>query len=607
MRALLLLVSAAGLLAPTFGQNTTTKLRTPPSPEAAASGADLPWHTDVEAALAAAKESGRPVLWYVPTLRGSFMDRKPEIDWAMMAGPFSWPRVRPLLMERFELLKHAPGREEAERFNIKPYAFVEPGYVVLDADGQELTRQSELTTLHPAWFDARLHEALGEEPTRLDGLPTARATDLEHRILLDPNLTDEVLTASLASLGSGDAAGVLHLAACGAFWRGDQARAERMWRKLIEDSPDHPLAAKAHMELEGHGAVVRGQERYSALPATALRASGKGTLCVEGAYDEEQTWARSLEFLLAMQRRDGGWVDSIYDFGGTDGLPNVYVATSAICTRALLEAHARGIGHPSLPSALDRALRYLLDETNLNPNDTDELIWAHTFRALTLARWLEVFPDAAEPVREGLARIGERVVALQNEDGSWSHEYSNPFVTSEGLLALAAIRGARVEVEGLADAVRRGTAALLRCRTAEGAYTYGNVREGRSPRARMEAGVGRIPRGELALHAWDVEDARSLADAVRDSVTHEEHLLPAQKYDNHTRSFSYGGFFFFYDLLARAEAAAAMGGTESKRALEAQRQQVLKLVEIDGAFIDSHELGRSYGTGMALWILSLCD
>jgi hypothetical protein len=36
-----------------------------------------------------------------------------------------------------------------------------------------------------------------------------------------------------------------------------------------------------------------------------------------------------------------------------------------------------------------------------------------------------------------------------------------------------------------------------------------------------------------------------------------------------------------------------------------QRDQLLSLAEFDGAFMDSHEIGRSYGTGMALWCLAI--
>jgi hypothetical protein len=611
MRALLPLLLLS-LPAPAWAlpQNSGERIRVAPTPAAARAGQHLPWQPSLEAALEVAAAEERPLLWYVPTLAGSFMDRKPEIDRVQLAGPYSWPRLDALLREEFILLRHAPDRAECERYGIQRYGFVEPGFIVLGPDGTELARHAELTTLHPAWFEARLLEVLGREASRADGLPTRRHDEAALRLLRDPELTAEEREVLLSAAEDDARAEGLHLAAAGAFWRGDEEAARVLWGRLLAEFPEHSLAAKAAMELEGHGGVVRGQEVYEDLPAEALAASGHGSRCAEGVYSLDQAWQRSVAYLLAMQREDGGWKDSIYDFGGTDGLPNVQVAVSAIAARGLLEARQRGVEHPGLEAGLRRALRFLLDEGNLNREDSDELIWAYTYRAQTLARWLELLPEDAEAVRPGLLFIGQRLLEEQKEDGSWAHEYSNPFVTAEGLLALRALRDARVEVPGLGAAVARGTAALLRCRTEEGAYTYGNVREGRRARAQVEGGVGRIPRGELALHAWSAEGARPLAEAVAASLAHEEHLLPAQKYDDHTRSFAYGGFFFFYDLQARTQAMRALadeGSSAARAQLAEQRAQVLSFVEIDGAFIDSHEIGRCYGTGMALWSLALTE
>ena len=36
-----------------------------------------------------------------------------------------------------------------------------------------------------------------------------------------------------------------------------------------------------------------------------------------------------------------------------------------------------------------------------------------------------------------------------------------------------------------------------------------------------------------------------------------------------------------------------------------QRARILALPEIDGAFIDSHEIGKAYGTAMALIVLQM--
>ena len=43
-----------------------------------------------------------------------------------------------------------------------------------------------------------------------------------------------------------------------------------------------------------------------------------------------------------------------------------------------------------------------------------------------------------------------------------------------------------------------------------------------------------------------------------------------------------------------------------KDALARQRRIVLETAEIDGCWVDSHELGRTYGTAMALLTLEVC-
>ena len=64
------------------------------------------------------------------------------------------------------------------------------------------------------------------------------------------------------------------------------------------------------------------------------------------------------------------------------------------------------------------------------------------------------------------------------------------------------------------------------------------------------------------------------------------------------------GFFFFYCVYHTLEAARALDEPARGRHLEKFRAQILALPEMDGSFVDSHELGKSYGTAMALLILN---
>ncbi|MCH2105479.1 MAG: hypothetical protein MK291_02410 [Planctomycetes bacterium] len=576
MRTFLCTAFLAAFAVTAPAQNSGRKIRTQPSELAARAGSAVEWRTDLASALEEAKEEKKPLFWYVPTIHRSPMDRKVEIDRYMMAGPFSWPRVSSFVNEHFIPVRMKAGREECDTYELKPLGFVEPGWIVFDAKGKELGREHKITTFHPARFLSPLAELSKKENPAMDGLPGD---------------AEDAATARWLT-------GVTH-------WlsqREEEARAE--WTAITKEHADHPLAWKAAMELEGHGPFVHAFATYAALPAKALEPSAEGTTVLPGVYSEGDLWERSAAFLLAAQRSHGGWEDSTYDFGGTDGLPNVFVAISSVCTIGLLEHAARlDEPDPAVEAALERALGYISDESKLNREDTDEQFWAHAYLARALTRWIELRPSDRERVTPTLERATADLITTQGKDGAWAHEYANPFVTSDALIALAEAKRVGVVPEDLPQAVERGLASLLLCRTTEGAYSYGQPRR-RAARASMEGSVGRTPRGELAITLWAPKDSIGLKKAVALSFEHEEHLLPAQKYDDHTSSHAYGGFFFYYDLLARTEAIAALPkGAARGRVAKDQHEQLMGLPEFDGVFMDSHEIGRAYGTGMALWCL----
>jgi len=578
MRSLLSILAALSLAALASAQNSALKERATPSGLAARAGSAVEWRSDLAEALAEAERERKPVFWYVPTIKRSPMDRKTEIDRYMLAGPFSWPRMISILNEHFVPVRMAAGADECAAYGLKPFVFVEPGWIVFDEHGKELGREHQITTFHPARFLEPLVRLVGEENPAGDCIPQSKE---------DP-ATARWLAGAEHWLSQEDA----------------QARAE--WTALIEEYPEHPLAWKAAMELEGHGPFVHAFETYAELPAQALEPSADGTTAPPGVWSEPELWNRSAAFLMASQRSNGGWEDSTYDFGGTDSLPNVFVAVSSICTIALLEQTARlDEPDPGLEAALERALAYVSDDSNLNRQDTDEQSWAHVYRARCLTRWIDLRPADKQRLTPTLERVGSDLISAQASSGAWAHEYPNPFVSADALIALAAARRVGVVPADLQPAVERGIASLLSCRTAEGAYSYGTPRRGKA-RASIEGSVGRTPRAELALALWSPEDSIGLERAVALSFENEQHLLPAQKYDDHTSSYAYGGFFFFYDLHARTEAIAALPeGAARHESAARQRKLLIALAEFDGAFMDSHEIGRCYGTGMALWCLAM--
>src|SRR5690606_14039338 len=149
--------------------------------------------------------------------------------------------------------------------------------------------------------------------------------------------------------------------------------------------------------------------------------------------------------------------------------------------------------------------------------------------------------------------------------------------------------------------IDKGLKALACNRTGEGAFSYSQTRPGREPRANLEGAAGRMPLCELGLYLFGASDQTKLLAAVAAGDRHHKLLAAIRKYDDHADSLGYGGFFFWFDMLGRAEAIAELEDAEQRRKFAAaQHQLIMELPEFDGCFVDSHELGRCYGTAMAL-------
>jgi hypothetical protein len=549
--------------------NSLAKVRPPPGAMASRVGDGVPWRPSLEAAQEEARQKGMAVFWYVPTVQGSPMDRKPELDLAMRAGPFSWPGVVALLRDHYVPCR-GPATGKVQRdLGLLPRRFVEPGFVVLSAEGKLVATVDQLTTLHPEWFEAHLR--------RLAGL----AAVAESRPALEP--------------AKGAEAGFLRGAAL--FREGRAGEARKVWNETSSRFPGDPMGWKCAAEAEGHGPFARGLEVLDELPGPLLLRIDRGTRAGQvHAYSQPEVVERSLRFLRGMQQEDGGYADSIYDFGGTDSLPNVHAAVTAIAGIALLAWDARD------SAALRAAFRHCADDAELNPADRDEIVWAHAYRAQFFAGCIERgYEEAAAHGQLGRAAAG--LLALQPESGAWFHEYPNPFATAIVLLALASAERHGVPVPR--ERRERGVAALLRCRSRQGGFTYGQ-HAGAEPRAPIPAAAGRMPLCELALLRHGASDADKLAAAVQAAFEHHGQLEETRKYDDHSNALGYGGFFFWYDMQGRSEAILALpDGKQKQEWIAAQRALVLSLPEIDGCFVDSHELGRCYGTAMALWCLAL--
>ncbi len=582
-------------------QNSTRKIRPAPSEAAAKTGSAVQWRANLQEATEESARDGKPLFWYVPTVPGSPMDRKRELDRYMLAGPFSWPETVQLINAHFVPVKAAPKADVAKERGLVRGKFIEPGFLVLAADGSETLRCDRITTHAPDWWRARLLQSLGDKVVEVAPSPFAGALAA---------YGGDDLGAAAAQLGALATSDEVEVATQARFLLGVVLRRQRQfaageqaWDQLIAKAPTHMLAFKVAAEREGHGPFLRAFEDFRPLPSAALTDATHGSQAPAAAYTRADLLARSVRFLLEQQNEDGMYRDSWYDFGGTDSLPNVHMAVTSLVGWALVEAraHVPEAMRAGVDAALARIEVCARDERRIAEQDRDEIAWAHAYRLRMLCRWMQ---DGDEVRSRLFGKAGDLVAALANlqeDSGAWFHEYPNPFVIATVLLSLHAAKQHGLAVPE--DVAQRGAEALLRCRAQSGAFPYGFARKPPT-NVNIIGAAGRMPLCELALLRWGKSDQKKLGLALQTAFEHHDVLAAVRKYDDHADQHAYGGFFFWYDMRARSEAIAAL--TDDKLRAEYQKLQddlVLALPEIDGCFVDSHELGRCYGTAMALLCL----
>ncbi len=566
-----------------------------PSSRAATASLDLPWETRLEKALVLAAESKRPILWYPPTVPASPMDRQPELDLYMRAGMFSDPGLR-VLFQHYVLLKHVPTRKEAKTFRLRPFQFIEPGFLILDGKGKVLDRCSGMSSFPRPWLEKRF------------------ASHLDPRIVqrIQQRTKGAVARARLEQFAAGrfhlkgmedapDAWNVF-LDASALFEQGKKGEARQAWSALAKRQGDSPLAAWALAEAEGLGPIVRGFWSWTD-PREGAPLLLAGTTLPATSKELPGLLRSAIRYLIRMQEDNGGFEDSTYDFGGQDSVPNVHVAVTALAAMALFR-HRSEVRN-DWQQALEKAIDYVLDPAHRNPVDKDEWTWArlyplHLYRQILTAEKRLGWPRKAlrERIRKEAALCAGDLLARQTSSGAFRHEYSNPFVTASVLLALKDGRSLGIPVEEAR--LDRALTSLEKARTKLGAFSYMQPRG--KARASLVAAAGRMPLCEAALFAYGRSSKERLVNALRVSFEHHEQLESTRKYDDHANRNAYGGFFYWYDQLGRAMAMDLLG-SQAARFRTLQREQVLAIPEIDGSFVDSHELGKSYGTAMALLCL----
>lgn len=548
-----------------------------------------------------AAEQRRLILWYVPRMPGLHMYRATLLDQAMMAVTFTDPGVVELVNAKFVPLRMCCDPETGAALKLKAFDVVEPALVFLTPEGRVVHVLDRIRTFNADWFRAALVAILRKHPDRdppmRDEASRAVVLRREGRFEDVLKLEGEPVQKGIALLGLrrfDEARAVLeretspearyHLAAIDA-WTGKDP-APRL-RELARAHPDSPWAWRAAANLvKADDSLPAGPLAHHLEDFFLRPPEGAPSSTNLPATDADEAARRAVDWLLRAQHEDGAWRDARYAFWPTpEILPNVWGAVTALASLALLEH--RDVDPRRIDAALARADAFLRDDRRLAPGKNEES-YAQAFR-------LHYF--AARRDRDLLNRVVARLGAMQDKDGHWPHEYPNPFSTAVVVHALATARKAGATVPDVL--FHRASDALLATRGEENRQAY---RVGEPP-DNPKSSMSRTALCQLALHESGRGTLGEVAAGVEGYWNFVDRLEAVRLCDYHSDG-RLAGFFYFHAGFHLLEAARALEGETRASTLRRLRERTLRIPEWDGSFVDSHEIGKSYGTAMALLLLS---
>ncbi|MEO0478926.1 MAG: hypothetical protein AAF196_05550 [Planctomycetota bacterium] len=601
--------------------------------------------------------------------RGRQMYRAPVLDIYAQQGLFNDPDLAALLESRFVSARIACDDALAERFGIRPLEVIEPAYLVLDGDGHVVHMCERLRTFDPVWLRAQLRLCLEKagDPgrpvapedaarllregrdemaqTALEAMPAGarrsyleavaarlmrngdearaalkRAVDFgglpqgdlaaEQNLLamLESRLEDVVIPSE--PLAGSRGAEAHYLGALAAYETGDNQRAQDTFAVVAANFPDSVFGARALANLKRgkdqrpYGGAFTGFERQRWHDEGAYRELHNDTRHWNKDRDFDAICVAAVDQLLRLQRDNGGFQDSRYAYWPSPEItPNAWVAISAIAAGAL-HAHreAPGVDTARVDDALTRADDYLFDPKNMN-RGANEDVYADTYRIHYLVRRIRAADSTeASRYRAQLNQIIREAAERQREGGFFAHEYSNAFCTAAMLQAL--VEAEKVDGDVPAELKSRAVAAILSARTDAGGFAYSGTAERRQ--SSVKDSSARMPLCESMLFAHGVSDDDRLLGAFQAFEDHYDRIENVRRNDFHSDG-ELGGFFYFHSLYHTSVAAQYLGGDRQREVAEMVLNTLKDTGEFDGAFVDSHEIGRSYGTGMALLVLDLAQ
>jgi hypothetical protein len=260
------------------------------------------------------------------------------------------------------------------------------------------------------------------------------------------------------------------------------------------------------------------------------------------------------------------------------------MAVTSLATLALAEW--RDLDPARIDPALRRAEAYLVDEGHVNRGKYHES-YADAYRLLYLART----KDAPR-----MNAIVAQLARQQHDDGFWSHGYPNPFTTAAVVHCLSAAKKAGADVPEIV--LRRAADALEGKRGPGTRFGYNANRDPSSEKDSMS----RKALCEMAIAECGRPASGEVAAGVDAYWKHLRRLEGIRVCDFHADG-ELGGFTFFHSAFFTCEAARTLPEPARREHLDRFLRQMLSIPELDGSFIDSPDLGKSYGTASALLIL----
>ncbi|MBN2489687.1 MAG: DNRLRE domain-containing protein [Planctomycetes bacterium] len=388
------------------------------------------------------------------------------------------------------------------------------------------------------------------------------------------------------------------------------AQAEAAWSRLAAEHPQSLWALKAAARRQWPDRIGPA-ENLRSLPLPAGRRATTELACPAG--EQAALVRRAIGYLLEQQAPDGSWPVEAepYRAGVTALVAKALLVWSDRLGDAELEAQAK--------AGMARATDWIVSAL-----DHDDPKSANSFGAAYLLDFLLARHARSQEAaaRHAVERAIPFLLAGQCPGGAWS--YSHRFnatwrggfggwpVTDKGRVhsvntgpALLFLARAKASGFGVDEAaLARAAKVLETMRVEAGVYTYTypeplNFRE-------PDQSIARGPVCEHALWACGTVGRASLTAAVQRFLKYRADLrIPVKLDGSWGNPHAFSSYFYFFAYYHAALAAEALGTKTAAPWLKALRDDLLAVPELDATWVDYHQVGKPYGTAVALLVLAL--